>query len=177
MDDNLNSGDEIQPQPPMTLAQKKVALVIGVLLLMGGSFYAGRLSVQMKSQAPNPFTQMPPTPVPMGTPVPVTESSLTMINFTGVSEAKKAEVLATFNNQYCQCNCKMTVAMCMARDPGCPFWRDHVEQFQKALGNGKKPKISLTSKPKISILPPAKQGFILPPAHTNDFPAPSGAGK
>lgn len=178
MDDNLNSGEEIQPRPPMTPVQQKIALVVGALLLMGGSFYAGRLSVQTKSPAQNPFTQVPPTPVPMGTPVPVTESSLTMINFTGASEAKKAEVLASFNQEYCQCNCKMTVANCMIKDPNCPFWKDHVEQFQKALGNGKKPNFPKGYKAnKPMMMPSNGNGIVLPAPSSNSLVLPSGAGK
>lgn len=176
MDDDQNSRENPPTPPPMTDLQKKILLGIAGVFLLAGAFLAGRYSALMKPAEPNPFTQTPPTPMPMGTPVPITEAALTMIDFTGVSEAKKAEVLANFNNEPCQCNCKMTVAMCMIRDPNCPFWNDHVSQFQKALGNGKKPKVSLSAKPRVSIMPQANQ-FTLPAAHTNDFPAPSGTGK
>src|SRR5579871_190821 len=161
MDDNLHSGENPQTPAPMTALQKKILLGVAGLFLLAGAFMAGRYSAQMKTTQPNPFAQMPPTPVPMGTPVPVTEAALTMIDFTGAPEAKKAQVLASFNAEFCQCNCKMTVATCMIRDPNCPFWRDHVSKFQKALGNGTKPKVSLDTKPKVSIMPQANQGLVL----------------
>lgn len=174
MEDNLNTGEPLNPRPPLTSAQKKILMAAGVIILMGASFFAGRYSAQMKSQPPNPFTQLPPTPVPLGTPVPVVESALTMIDFTGVSEAKKAEVLSTFNNTSCQCNCKMTVAACMIKDPNCPFWNDHVTQFQKALGNGKKPKVSKVSKPNVMMPPGGSNGFTLPSGSPNGFTVPQG---
>lgn len=177
MDDNLNSGEDHKAPPPMTVLQKKILLGIAGLFLLAGAFMAGRYSAQMKPAQPNPFTQAPPTPMPMGTPVPVVESALTMIDFTGASEAKKTQTLANFNGEFCQCNCKMTVAECMVRDPNCPFWKDHVTQFQKALGNGKKPKVSLASRPNVLMAPVSNQGFILPSTHSNDFPAPAGTGK
>lgn len=174
MEDNLNSGEETKPRPPLTMVQKGTLYAVGVLILMGAAFFAGRYSALMKPAASNPFTQMP-TPQPLGTPIPVPESVLTMINFTGVSEAKKAEVLAKFNGEYCQCNCKMTVATCMVRDPGCPFWKDHVTQFQKALGNGKKP--NLTQAPMPSRILPPSNGLVLPPGNSNGFTMPSQTGK
>ncbi|HJT25176.1 MAG TPA: hypothetical protein VJ873_11420 [bacterium] len=176
MDDHPNS-EEIQPRPPLTPAQKKIATVLGVLFLMAGSFYGGRLSMQPKSPAQNPFTQMPPTPMPLGTPVPVTESALTMINFTGASEAKKAEVLAAFNKESCQCNCKMTVAACMIKDPNCPFWKDHVDQFQKALGNGKKPNLPKGFRAKSPAPFAPANGIVLPAPNSNNLVLPPGAGK
>jgi len=177
LDDNLDSRENPPTPPPMTPLQKKILLGIAGLFLLAGAFLAGRYSAQVKTAEPNPFTQLPPTPMPMGTPVPITEASLTMIDFTGASEAKKAQVLANFNSQYCQCNCKMTVAECMIKDPNCPFWNDHVTQFQKALGTGRKPRVALVSKPRVPMSSQPNQGFMLPPAHTNDFPAPSGQGK
>src|SRR5690242_17559484 len=120
MDDDQNPRENPPVPPPMSPLQKKILLVIAGLFLLAGTFLAGRYSAQMKSTEPNPFTQMPPTPVPMGTPVPITEAALTMIDFTGAPEGKKAQVLANFNNEFCQCNCKMTVATCMVRDPNCP---------------------------------------------------------
>ena len=146
--------------------QKKIFYATTVLLLMGAAFMGGRYSVQMKSAAPNPFSQIP-TPPPMVPAAPVPESALVMINFTGVSDTKKAEVLSSFNTQPCSCNCKMSVAACIIKDPNCPFWRDHVTQLQKALGNGKKPDLSkapqsLMSMPRMSMPPGSPNGFTIP---------------
>lgn len=137
-------GEETESKPLMSPeAQKKFLYAAGVLILMGASFFAGRLSVQSKSNAPDPSAQFKiPTPVPQGTPVPVLESALTEINFSGVSSSKKAAVLAEANNKKCGCNCGMSEAECIVKDPACPYWKDHVNNFQKALGNGKKADLS-----------------------------------
>jgi hypothetical protein len=144
-------------------AQKKLLYGAAVLLLMAGSFVAGRYSVQKAAPPPNPFTQMP-TPLVMDTPTPVGESAFTMINFSGVSAAKKAEVLAKFNSEPCGCNCRMTVASCIIKDPNCPLWKDHITQFQKALGNGKKPNLTQ--------VPVGKPAGEFPTGMTGALPAP-----
>jgi hypothetical protein len=69
-----------------------------------------------------------------------------LINFKGVSDAKKAAVLAEFNGKICGCGCMMTVAECIIKDTNCPQWKDHVTQLQAALGNGKKPDLSRAGK-------------------------------
>lgn len=178
MEDGIktNTEEETKPSPPMNLGQKRFLYITILIVLVVAAFYMGRYSAQPKPAEANPFAQNP-TPQPMGTPVPITESDLNMINFTGVSEAKKAEVLAKFNSQYCQCNCKMTIVTCMVKDLGCPYWMDHVNQFQKALGNGKKPRISRVSKPPAAMPGGAPKGYMLPPANSNGFGPPSAAGK
>ncbi len=170
-EDHLSPGETIPPNP-LTPVQKQWLAVLGVLFLMAGSFFAGRYTAPAPTPTPNPIVQIP-TPMPMGTPVPVPESALTMIDFTGVSASKKAEVLAYFNSHYCQCGCKMTVAECMIRDPNCPFWNDHVTQFQKALGNGRKPKLSMVRRP-VMMAPGASNGFTLPNGATQGLVLPPG---
>ena|ERR1039457_4820327 len=150
--------------PPET--QKKILFATVVLILMAASFVGGRYSVQKKAAA-DPFSQIP-TPLPMGTPVPVSETALTMINFTGVSETKKTEVMSAFNTETCSCNCKMSVANCIVKDPNCPFWKDHVTKLQTALGNGKKPDLSKA---------PKAQMMALPPGSPNGFPVQQVPGK
>lgn len=157
-------------QPSETL--KRILYAVITLLLMGAAFMGGRYSVQMKSPAANPFAQIP-TPMPVVPAAPVPESALVMINFTGVSEAKKAEVLSAFNIQPCQCNCKMSVAACIIKDPNCPFWKDHVTQLQKALGNGKKPDLSKAPQRMMTV----PQMMSLPPGSPNGSSFPQGIGK
>jgi hypothetical protein len=171
IEDNPTPSEENNPEQtkvpfrPSEL-QKKIFYAITVLLLMGAAFMGGRYSVQMKSASPNPFAQIP-TPPPIIPAAPVPESALVMINFTGVSDTKKAEVLSEFNTTPCSCNCKMSVAACIIKDPNCPFWRDHVTQLQKALGNGKKPDLSkapqsLMSMPQMSMPPGSMNGLTIP---------------
>ncbi len=184
-EDNLTQ-DEIRPSRPLTPVQKQWLTVLGVLCLMAGSFFAGRYTAPAPTPPSNPVVQIP-TPMPMGTPVPVPESALAMIDFTGVSAAKKAEVLDYFNTHLCQCGCKMTVAECMVRDPNCPFWKDHVTQFQKALGNGRKPKLAMARRPSVMMAPGASNGFtmpngaanglVLPPSGSNGFSPPPSTSK
>jgi hypothetical protein len=166
IEDNQTPPEETKESRLSPEAQKKFLFVTAVLILMGAAFVAGRYSVQTKSEPPNPFAQIP-TPQPLGTPVPVLESALTMINFTGVSETKKGEVLSAFNTEACSCNCKMTVAACIVKDPNCPFWKDHVTKFQAALGNGKKPDLSKAP----------KQTMSMPPGNAGGFPVQQGLGK
>lgn len=184
-EDNLNPG-EANPPKSLTPLPKQWLAVLGVLLLMAGSFFAGRMTAPAKSPTPSPFAQLP-TPVPLGTPVPVSESSLTMIDFTGASAAKKAEVLDYFNTHFCQCGCKMTMASCMIHDPGCPFEKEHVNQFQKELGNGRKPKFIPALRPAVMTAPGASNGFtmpngaangvVLPPNGPNGFSPPPSTSK
>jgi hypothetical protein len=173
IEDNPNQpGEGFKPRPPLPPTAQKAVYAGVVLLLMAASFMTGRYSAQMKSPASNPYSQLPPTPMPLGTPVPIPETALTMIDFTGVSEAKKAQVLANFNTELCQCNCKMTVAQCMVRDPGCPFWKDHVTQFQKALGNGRKPRLTMAPRPGMIMAPGSPNRLVLPSGNPNGFSPP-----
>lgn len=185
IEDNLSGEKETKKSLLSPETQKKFLYGAAVLILMGAAFVAGRYSAQNKPATPDPFAQVP-TPQPMGTPVPVLESALTMINFTGVSETKKGEVMSAFNAQSCSCNCKMTVAACIVKDPNCPFWKDHVTQLQKALGNGKKPDLSKAPKQTMSMPPggpagfPVQQGLgkmSLPPGSPSGFPIQQGMGK
>ncbi len=163
---------EEAPEPVLSpKLQNKILAATVVLLLMGASFVAGRYSVQTKPENPNPFAQLP-TPMPVIPSAPVPESALTMINFKGVSESKKAQVLSEFNTTLCACNCKMSVAACIIRDPNCPFWKDHVTKLQKALGNGVKPDFS--KMPKRAVLMPS---MSIPPGSPNGLSYPQGIGK
>ena len=131
--------------------QKKILYITAVIILMAASFLAGRFTAP-KTQAPDPFSQMNQLNQQSGQsaatlPTSVTAASLEMINFSGVSESKKTEVLAKFNTQACGCGCKMTQADCILKDPNCPMWKDHIVDLQKALGNGKTPDFSKVGKP------------------------------
>lgn len=179
MIEDTQTGGEEPKGPLMTPeAQKKFLYAAGVLILMGASFFAGRFSVQPKSPVADPASQFKlPTPAPVGTPVPVVESSLTMINFTGVAAPKKAAVMADFNSKKCACNCGMTEAECILKDPNCPYWKDHVNGLQKALGNGKKADLSKGGKALMPLPQGAPNG--LPAGMTGmgsemKFPSPSG---
>lgn len=178
IEDNPNQGTEFKPRAPLTPAQKKILFGGVLVVLIVAAFFTGRYSAQMNSPASDTVAQLP-TPQPMAAPAPIPESALTVIDFTGVSEAKKEEVLASFNSQYCPCGCKMTIAECIVKDLGCPYWMDHVNQLQKALGNGKKPKVSRASKkPQIQMMPAgAPNGNVMPPANSNRFIMSPGAGK
>jgi len=131
---------------------KRIIYVAAALVLLGAAFAAGRYTAPAKTVIADPYSQAAVSQA-MGTPVPVPESAFTMINFSGVSEAKKAQVLSAFNTQLCSCNCKMTVASCILKDLNCPFWKDHVTDLQKALGNGKKP--DLSKAPQSSMIMPS----------------------
>ncbi len=166
-----NQTGENQPErkllPPET--RKKITYVLIVLLLMGASFAAGWYLNNSKSKQTNPAdlmnAGMQSTPPPAATPVPVTEEALKVINFTGVSAAKKASVMAAFNTELCACGCKMSVAECIVRDLHCPLWNDHVTRFQKALGNGKKPNLSKVPRPQGAPMPPGiamPNGMVMP---------------
>jgi hypothetical protein len=177
IEDNQTPEEESNVEPPKAAFQpssglKKILYGTVTLLLMGAAFMGGRYSVQMKSPVSNPFAQVP-TPMPVIPSAPVPESALVMINFTGVSESKKAEVLSAFNIQPCQCNCKMSVAACIIKDPNCPFWKDHVTQLQLALGNGKKPDLSKAPKSMMTM----PQMMSLPPGSPNGSSFPQGTGK
>jgi hypothetical protein len=136
--------------PPET--QKIILYITGVIILMAASFVAGSYWGQRKAATPTPFSQLP-TPVPMGTPIPVPESGFTMINFKSVSDTKKAEVISAFNTETCACNCKMSVAECIVKDPNCPYWKEHVTKMQTALGNGIKPDLSKAGKQTMPFAP------------------------
>lgn len=172
LEDNPTPPEEPKAAFQPSEVQKKAFYAIAVLFLMGASFMAGRFSATQKPAAPNPFAQAP-TPPPMAPSAPVPEAALTMINFTGVSEAKKAEVLSAFNAELCGCNCKMSVAACIIKDPNCPFWKDHVTRLQKALGNGKKPNLTQPPKRMMSM----QQMMSMPPGSPNGSSFPQGIGK
>ena len=163
-----NPPGEIEPKesvlPPE--AQKKILYATGVIILMAASFVGGRYSVQMKAANPTPYSQLP-TPVPMGTPIPVPESGFTMINFKSVSDIKKAEVISAFNTETCACNCKMSVAECIVKDPNCPYWKEHVTKMQAALGNGIKPDLSKAGKQTMPFAPAG--AFQMPPPQAQNM--------
>ena len=156
-----NPPGEIEPKGSVLTpeAQKKILYATGVIILMAASFVAGRYSAQTKATT-TPYAQLP-TPVPMGTPVPVPESGFTMINFSNVSDTKKSQVLSAFNTETCACNCKMSVAECIVKDPNCPYWKEHVTKMQTALGNGKKPDLSKAGKQTMPFAPAG--AFQMPP--------------
>ncbi len=164
-------AEEPKPSRLSPAAQNKILAATVVLLLMGASFVAGRFSVQNKPSVPDTFTQIP-TPQPSMPQAVVPESALPMIDFTSVSETKKAEVLSAFNTELCRCNCKMSVAACIVRDPNCPYWKEHVTELQKALGNGKKPNLSKAPKRTMSM-----QQLSIPPGSPSGFTFPQGTGK
>lgn len=149
IEENPTGGEEAESAPLMTPeAQKKFLYAAGVIILMAGSFFAGRLSVQPRSNTPDSSQFKMPTPIPVGTPVVIKASELKMINFSGVADSKKESVVANANAKKCECNCGMTEAECIIKDPNCPYWKDHVIGLQSALGNGKKPDLSrAASKP------------------------------
>ncbi|HUO58395.1 MAG TPA: hypothetical protein VMV05_09510 [bacterium] len=149
-----NEGPQAEESRLTPEEQKKILYITLVIILMAASFLAGRFSVG-KTQAPDPFSQLNqvnPLNQQSGqsgatAPSSITEASLGMINFSGVSDSKKAEVLAKYNTQSCGCGCKMSVLDCIIKDPNCPMWKDHINEVQKALGNGKTPDFSKIGHP------------------------------
>jgi protein-disulfide isomerase len=56
-----------------------------------------------------------------------TATTLPMIDFTGLSAAKKTTALRLMRNYNCPCGCELKVAECRVKDPGCAI--------SKGLGN------------------------------------------
>jgi hypothetical protein len=152
IEDNQMNEEEPKKSPLSLETQNKILYGVITLILMGISFAAGSFTAGWFSNNNNKNKQtalddlakaaMQVTPPPPSTPVPITEAALSVINFSGVSPAKKSSVIAAFSTQLCGCGCKMSVAECIIKDPNCPMWKDHVTKFQEALGNGKKPDFS-----------------------------------
>ncbi len=156
---------ENTPEPPSLSPETRKKITYGVIVgaLMVISFAAGWFARPVNNGQPSMEdmlkANMQMTPPPATTPVPVTEDALKVINFTGVSAAKKASVMAQFNTELCACGCKMSVAECIIRDLNCPMWKDHVTKFQTALGNGKKPNLTQAQLNRPQGMPP---GMAMP---------------
>ena len=147
IEENPTENQEPRETRPLTGAEKKILAAAGIIALAAVSFMAGRFTATPKSEPANPFAPQTQAFQQPALPVSVSQLQLNMIDFSGVSQAKISAVLEAFNAKKCACGCNMTVAECVIKDPNCPMWKDHVNQIQGALGNGKKPDLSKGGNP------------------------------
>jgi hypothetical protein len=144
--------EKAQESRPLTATEKKILYAAAVIVLCAASFLGGRYSAHKSAAAPDPFARdAAAVSQPLSGPTSITAMSLNMIDFTGASPVTIDMVLTAYNLKKCGCGCAMSMAECIAKDPNCPMWKDHILEFQKALGNGKKPDLSKMGNPAITM--------------------------
>lgn len=111
-----------KPRPglrPRTARRLKSAVIwLGVLAALGGLLY----SLANTSS------------------IAYTDSHLTAVDFTALSDNQKRAALVEANAARCGCGCGMTLAQCVATDMTCPVRTDNITKIramvQKALNAG-----------------------------------------
>jgi len=62
------------------------------------------------------------------------ESTLPFVDFSGLSQPAKEEVLEDINGRSCSCGCGLTLAQCVVTDPNCPLRASNIEQIRELIG-------------------------------------------
>src|SRR5437899_2868712 len=66
-----------------------------------------------------------------------TAASLPMVDLGGLNAAQKATVLRILRGHDCTCGCKMKLAECRMKDPGCTYSRGLASLIADSIKSGK----------------------------------------
>jgi len=95
--------------------------------------------IKQRGNAPKPSSTFSPAFYGGRRSAPEVKSYLSMsgVDFSGLSEAQRAQVMKTANRELCTCGCRMTLAQCINTDLTCPLRSRTFERARQLVAQAK----------------------------------------